>query len=420
MVVGSGAREHAMASRLKSEGYSVISFQIRSNLGLERVCAKNIIAPLYEARSIVAVAMEHGVSAIIPGQEQAIFAGLTNRAEEESIFCFAPSLEASRLESDKTFAKEIVSQVNPQLIIPYFVANNIAEATGFISDNGFPVVLKTRHGTDQNRMRIIREADQSNVEPILTSYFNDSQQLILEKFVDGQDFYVYCMTDGNNIFFPKMIRDYPFKLEGDLGEKTGGMGSASNPGPLPYVSESEYNLAKECVLSTIHHLRADRGVIYKGILVGQFIKSSDGIYFLEFDVKPGDPEIINLLFSLRSDFGSLIMDSKKGRMQSPGMNSNSVVSIYHVPYGYPGQDVPFRVHLDEDTLGSESIFYNDLQRVADQYVTGLSRTLVVTGVADNLENARRKALVLSDGLKTGLFYRRDIGNFKFKNLAKTG
>ena len=119
MIVGDGAREHAIASRLVEEGQKVISYQTKPNIGLRRICSSNIFGVNYDAKIIVASAKSERVNIIIPGVEQAIFNGISDIAENESIFCYAPNTIAARLESDKLFAKKIVSETHPSLIIPY-------------------------------------------------------------------------------------------------------------------------------------------------------------------------------------------------------------------------------------------------------------------------------------------------------------
>ncbi len=135
---------------------------------------------------------------------------------------------------------------------------------------------------------------------------------------------------------------------------------------------------------------------------------------MEYDVRPGDPEIINVLESLETDFTSIIMTTVEGSLQAPRTNSSCVVCIYHVPHGYPNLALPELFYLTEDILESKSIFLGDVRREKKGLVTGQGRSLVVVGKDEIFEEAKRIALNNSIDLDTGLFYRSDIGDI---NLA---
>ena len=217
MVVGNGAREHAIAARLVAEGQNVISYQTKPNIGLHRICSSNIFGINYDARKIVASAKSEKVDVIIPGVEQAIFSGVSDIAEHESIFCYAPKSVAAKLESDKLFAKKIVSTMHPSLIIPYISTTNEQSIIEFAQSCNLSVVLKSFGDASQLAVSIIHNKNVDIIVKQAQEYIKASGGVIAEKFIIGQDFSVYCFTDGNNIYFPKVVRDYPFKLEEDTG-----------------------------------------------------------------------------------------------------------------------------------------------------------------------------------------------------------
>lgn len=408
MIVGNGAREHAIATKLMTEGQNVISYQTRPNIGLRRICSSNIFGINYDARIIVAAAKSEGVDVIIPGVEQAIFNGISDTAEQESIFCYAPKTVAARLESDKLFAKKIVSATHPSLIIPYMSTANEQSVIEFAQSCDLSVVLKSFGDASQLAVSIIRNKDVAVIAKQAQEYINASGGVIAEKFVIGQDFSVYCFTDGNHIYFPKVVRDYPFKLEKDTGEKTGGMGCVSANGLLPYITNEDYQIAIDCIGSTLRYLKTLQ-IDYKGILVGQFIKGNDGsVYFNEYDVRPGDPEIINVLASLDSKFTTIVTQTKSGTLEKPLISSACVVSICHTPINYPNESTPQKITIPEEN----DIFLGDLHQIDDTTAeTGKGRSFVVVGTGFSVEEARQHALTKSNQLPTRLYYRRDIGKF---------
>lgn len=413
MIVGSGAREHAIAVRIKAEGNDVVSYQTHPNIGLRHICSSSIIQSGYDAKSVIDAAKLEKADIIVPGVEQVIFDGVADLAKKESISCYAPEREAARLESDKQFAKSIVGVIKPELIIPNMLARDVDAVIEFAKICDMSVVLKSLNDASKLEIKVFSGKTERRI--LLESaqrYIDSSGGVIIEKYIPGQDFSLYSFTNGKQIYFPKMVRDYPYKEEGDKGDKTGGMGCVSTEYLLPYVTENEYKKAQSCIAKTIAYLRDTIGITYQGILVGQFIKASDQIYFNEFDVRPGDPEIINVLHSLDTSFSDLITSTLSGTdLAEPKTNQYSVVSICHAPEDYPHSNTPTRFPLSFEEIEQNAVFVGDLDIKDGIAITGKGRSLVVSGIGKILEEARLGAIQRSEKLHSGLYYRKDIGKF---------
>jgi len=411
LVVGHGAREHAIARRLNREGNSVSSFRIKSNIGLGAVCCQSSIRPEYDVASILRFAKECKVDAIIVGHEEPIFRGIADEARKARIPCYAPLLAAAKLESDKLYAKRIVAEVSPSLLPRAHVATSRADAVEYARHLHPPFVIKNPIHGDEQATQVILDIKRDRLDYWLEKYISQSGVVLFEEYIRGHDFFVYCFTDGKRFLFPKVVKDYPFKRNSNRGEKTGGMGSVSTAGILPFMTRSDFRTACACIRSSLKHLKHFYGVEYRGIIVGQFIKSRKGIFFLEFDARPGDSETINVLESISTKLTNIVCSTLRGKLVRIRTNRQSVVCIYHVPPGYPRSSRPIVYKLPSKLLNSNSIFFSDTSFDLDgNILTGSSRTFVVVGKGCNLHNAREDALQRSRDLPVGLSYRDDIGS----------
>ncbi len=408
LIVGHGGREHAIAKRLAEEGNAIFSFQKKPNIGLNHVCKSAVLSRNYNIKSVIKAAKQFEVSLIIPSNEMPILNGITDLAEKEGIPCYAPSLSAARLEGDKMFSKNIVGEKFPGMVATAIKVRSAREARGAIRKLGEgPWVIKAGNSQD-NDIEIIERSKPLIAEQRLKQKLMRYGEAIVEEYVEGNcgnQFNLYCLTDGPHLRFLPVIRDYPFKFVGRK-EKTGGMGSISGKGLE--IGKKELQIAKKCIRAAILNLR-DRGIPYKGVLVGQFIGHNTNLHFNEFDARPGDPETINMLYSIKTPLSKIVTETIYGNLHKIKTSNTAIVCIYHVPPSYPNKSVPLFFSLPKGWLDNNSVFFGDSVLHGHTVATGSSRTLVVVGRGKSISEAREGALALSKKLNGSLFYRKDIG-----------
>jgi phosphoribosylamine--glycine ligase len=207
-----------------------------------------------------------------------------------------------------------------------------------------------------------------------------------------------------------MFRDYPFRYANDEGPKTGSMGTVSGPELFLGLSDEHYTEVCTCIEAVIDFHTKKCGEAYKGILVGQFFYSADGIYFNEFDVRSGDPETINLLKSLDHSFSDIIESTVHGELSELHFNDNWQVTVCHVPRSYPDVESSTNIGIGANLFENECFFGSNMEVKDGELISGSGRSFTVLGSGENLSQAHNRANELSLQLgATMLDFRNDIG-----------
>ena len=353
-IVGNGCREYAIARRLQREGHHCCSFQTRPNYGLEALCAPVVVAASFDPAAIVQLAAEQRVDAMIIGSEHAVFAGVADLAQSRGILCFAPRQACSRLESDKLYAKRLVRALQPALSMPFAEVSSVDQAARFYAEHGPEVMIRPSPGAHGDALHFGR-GSLSDFLALIGRLFAEHASMEIERYITGKEFSLYCLTDGQHHFFPKVVRDYPFKYRGNTGPKTGGMGSVSCAELLPDLPQRHLSSAQQCMEQVLAHLAQVEGVPFVGVLVGQFMTTDERVFFNEFDVRPGDSEIINLLESLESALAEVVLTTVTGTLSAPKLNRSSVVCMCHTPLRYPAEGPEQCFEIPQELLASDGL-----------------------------------------------------------------
>lgn len=381
--MGHGAREHAIAKRIAEEGESVYVIMQKENIGLALESNNYLVAP-YSARSTISdFIRESDIDLIFPTNEEALFQRISDLSKDMNIPCFSPSCEHSILESDKLRTKQSVSSFI-QTPRSHFADRDLP------NDFDFPVVLK-KHGSSSKQIKIVNDRSE------ITS---DSFPCICEEYIEGREFYLVLISDGQNCHFPYVVRDYPFLYDGNLGPKTGGMGSVSMGLELRDIQSVD--IAKKFMQDYVNSLNTQ----YIGFLVGQFIESEKGLYFNEFDIRPGDPEAINFIDLSSDSLVDILIQGTSGSLVNLGRCRGSSISVYHVPEGYPGHSNGCKILNIAELLDSESVLISDVNFNGH---TGSSRSLVTKATSTFFREAWLEVYRTSSTIDSRLHYRTDIG-----------
>ena len=424
LVVGYGAREYAIAKRLKEEGHRVSCFLTKPNAGLMRLTRGCHFAERHNPHEIIRYARTSRSDCIVIGNEEPLFEGLVDLASQNKIPAYGPTKEAARLEWDKEFAKGGMREVIPALVGTYESFASVEETKGYIKTLKHPIVAKSGIVEGGRGIVVIKNPaslSDSELTAMLRKIEKGRARILVEDYHEGEDFSIYCFVDAQNCFFSRALKDYPFRLGGDRGKKTGGMGATSDVKPnLPFMTMADYEAACEYVRVFLEHMKKTADLAFRGMLSAQFFKTKSGLKFNEFDARPGDPEIINILETLETNFSELIEQTCTDRLVLPSFSSDAAVAIYFVPRHYPdGKVRALPVSIDFKGIDDNNcrLYYANMEpRGKRLLVTGPSRSLAIASKGRTIEEARANILKASGAISKTLEYRKDIGAISGKEM----
>jgi fusion protein PurCD len=240
---------------------------------------------------------------------------------------------------------------------------------------------------------------------------NGSNFVIEEKFV-GEEFSLMSFCDGDNLKHMPAVQDHKRAYEGDTGPNTGGMGTYSdvNHG-LPFLTDGDIAKAHEINTATAKALKHKFGEKYKGILYGGFMATANGVMLIEYNARFGDPEAMNVLSLLETDFIDICIGIANGTLDQIDVRFSNKASVckYAVPDGYPDSPVKGEPIDVSGISNPDGLFYASVDLQNGQLVEAGSRTVAVVGMADTISDAEKIAENEVSSIKGPLFHRTDIG-----------
>ncbi|MGB1038776.1 MAG: phosphoribosylamine--glycine ligase, partial [Bacteroidia bacterium] len=275
LILGSGAREHAIAWKLSGEIGKENVFIAPGNGGTE-LCGTNVNVAYTDFDGLYDFAVNNKIDTVLPGSEDAIANGVRDFFEERSrdIYVFSPDKFSGQLESSKSFAKEFMAIENiPTAAYQSFTSENVEEGFSFLESLNAPYVLKADGLAAGKGVLILDSLDEAKAslkEMLVDQKFgNASSTVVIEEFLDGIEFSVFALTDGENYVILPEAKDYKRIGEGDVGLNTGGMGAVS---PVPFYGEGlKEKTISQIVEPTIQGLKNQnlnfRGFVFFGLIV---------------------------------------------------------------------------------------------------------------------------------------------------------
>lgn len=238
--------------------------------------------------------------------------------------------------------------------------------------------------------------------------------VVIEELLQGEEFSIQVFADGTHAILAPLAQDHKLLLLDDRGPTTGGMGSYSCADHrLPFLTADDTRSAYEITCAVMHALYAECGIPYQGILYGGFMRTKNGIYLLEYNIRFADPEAMNILPLLETDFIDLceaILNKTLHRLK-PLFSHQATVCKYVVPTGYPAHSIPGIIDLDSIPMLGKNlrIYYGGIHCRRNQYHLTGSRALACVGIADTLADAERISEDAACRIKGPVYHRTDIG-----------
>jgi phosphoribosylamine--glycine ligase len=412
LLVGGGGREHAIAesvarSKKNPDLYAAMS---KKNPGIARLCNDFLLITETDPE-VVNYAIKNRIELAIIGPETPLAAGISDLLWDAGIPVVGPCRLAAQIEFDKAWTRDFMKKYTISGCPGFKVFRKGEDRTDEFIDELGDVVIKPAGLTGGKGVRVM--GDHFGIEGA-KAYAKEvlkNDDLVIEERLIGEEFTVQAFVDGKNLAFAPCVQDHKRAFDGDKGPNTGGMGSYNDSKDiLPFMKESDYTDAKKIMASTVQAIKKDTGVPYQGILYGQFMATAKGISVIEFNARFGDPEAMNVLSILETDFLDVCCAIVNGTLDNIAVRfkKQATVCKYAVPVGYP--DDPSKDSIVEIGAMKEAIlFYSSVYEKDNKIYTTGSRAFGILGIANTINEAEIKAQSGLLALKGSLHSRRDIG-----------
>lgn len=414
LVVGQGAREHALAWKLsKDSGVSQV-ICAPGNAGTEAF-AENVAVPASDVAGIVALAKAREVGLVVVGPEAPLVAGLVDACEAAGIAAFGPSAAGARLEGSKIFSKELMARAG----VPtagFRVFDDADEATAYVRAAGRPLVVKADGLAAGKGVIVARDADEAvgAIDAMLRegAFGAAGKRVLVEEQLVGPEVSYHVVSDGERYVALAPAQDHKRVFDGDEGPNTGGMGAYSPP---PMVTpEIERAICTRVVEPTLAAMR-EAGTPFRGALFVGLMIVDGAPEVLEFNTRFGDPECECLMTRWQGDVLPLLLGAARGDLSGVALAWEAPASLAVVlaSGGYPG-----RYDKGEAITGLDraaevegvTVFHAGTRREGDATVTDGGRVLTVTAIGQSLDEAAARAYRAADLIDfEGKHCRRDIG-----------
>jgi len=448
LLIGNGAREHAIAEAIKRSKHSIklFAYMKSKNPGIVKLADGYVLGKYDDFDEIKSYCTLTNINFAVIGPENPLELGIVDALEEIGVKSVGPKKVLAQLETSKSFTRNLLTK--------YKIPGNPLFKV-FPTKNGLYDFIKSLNGNKNdckndasNNYGFVIKADglmggkgvkvsgdhlntvQDGVNYAEECIINDSRVVVEEKFI-GQEFSLMCFCDGKTVVGMPAVQDHKRAFEDDQGPNTGGMGSYSDKNHLlPFLTQKDYDDALAITQNVCDALKKETSQEYKGIMYGGFIAVKDGVRLIEYNARFGDPEAMNVLAILKTDFVDVCLAIINGGLNNLTLefDNKATVCKYVVPEGYPDEPVTNisdeklivnekKIHL----LGARAYYASvderkdetgkkdtDKKEISSLYMTS-SRAVGVLGIANTISDAEKIAEQAVACISGRIFHRKDIG-----------
>ena len=427
LIIGSGAREHAIAAALarSPQQPKLLCFGTVRNPGIAALTRVYIVGNITDPAAVTAFAREHKATLAIIGPEAPLAAGVADALWSVSIPTVGPTQSLARIESSKSFTRSLLDRhhIPGNPIFQRFTSLEGVEA--LLDRLGDNHVIKDDGLAAGKGVKVFGDHLTTRAESL--AFCNEllaaGHPFVIEEKLEGEEFSLLSFTDGTTLRHMPAVQDHKRAFNGDRGPNTGGMGSYTDAnGSLPFLTPADIASAQRTNAHVIAALHRDLNEPYRGILYGGFIATRHGVRLIEYNARFGDPECLNLLSLLETDFVAICRAIVSCTLHTLDVDFTPAATVckYLVPEGYPDHPrkgdpvpVPASANLPSATtiyLGSVDVKQTEANGVAaETLVSAGSRTLAVVSRGPSLAAAEPLCESALRNIHGPFFYRSDIG-----------
>ena len=412
LVVGNGAREHAILWKLRQSPRAGQLYCAPGNAGTAAV-AENVPIAANQVDELAQWASTRAIDLVFVGPEEPLALGLADRLRAVGILTFGPSGIGARIESSKTWAKELMRRAGvPTAAFAQF--DDATKAWEHARSQQYPLVLKA-DGLAAGKGVVIaavpEEAREAIGAALKRKVFGDAgRRLLIEEFLAGDEVSLLALVDGQRVAPLVAARDHKRAYDGDTGPNTGGMGAFA---PTKLVDPEELARLSSATIEPVVGAMVEAGIDYRGALYAGLILTADGPRVIEYNCRLGDPETQVVLPLLEEDLVDLAVSAATGELAATPLRAGAGYrcGVVLVSAGYPSMYENGKViHGLEDVDHDAEVFHAGTARRGADVVTAGGRVLTVVGRGATLGDARAHAYANARRIRfEGVRFREDIG-----------
>ena len=411
LVIGGGAREHTLVWKLSQSPEVKEIYVAPGNAGTGLI-AKNLDIKATDLEPLVQAAEERKIDLAVVGPEAPLAQGIVDLFHSRHIPCFGPTREATKIESSKVFAKELMHNYG----IPCAQSRSFSffsEAKAYVEAQQPPIVVKA-DGLAAGKGTIVaqsQEEAQAALSEIMEKriFGSAGDQVLIEECLEGREVSLLAFTDRKTVIPMVPACDYKRVFDGDQGPNTGGMGSYSPP---RFFDEAMTSRVKETILEPVVEAMAMEGKLFKGVLYAGLIMTSEGPKALEFNARFGDPENQVMIPRLKSDLLEIMLAVIDGTLDQIKVewSDEACVGVVMASAGYPGSyTTGFPIEgwdkVDHDIF----VFHAGTKAQGGMIYTDGGRVLTVAAMGKTMAEAKNRVYSNITRIRfDGCHYRTDI------------
>ncbi|MFH9489106.1 phosphoribosylamine--glycine ligase [Streptomyces halstedii] len=388
LVIGGGAREHALCRSLSLDPVVTDLYCAPGNAGIAEVAELHAVDAL-DGDAVARLATELGAGLVVVGPEAPLVAGVADAVRAAGIPCFGPSREAALLEGSKAFAKDVMAGANVPTARSYVCATP-AEIDEALDAFGAPYVVKDDGLAAGKGVVVTDDVGAARAHALACD------RVVIEEFLDGPEVSLFAITDGTTVLPLQPAQDFKRALDGDEGPNTGGMGAYS---PLPWADPKLVDEVLRTVLQpTVDELRR-RGTPFSGLLYAGLAITSRGVRVIEFNARFGDPETQVVLARLKTPLAGVLLGAADGTLDTvPPLtwHDDAAVTVVIASHNYPGTPRTGDPIKGLDEVAAQDaphafVLHAGTRKDGDAVLSAGGRVLSVTATGKDLSQARERA-----------------------------
>lgn len=434
LIVGSGGRESIFAQRLIEDSvlYAFMSHKNPTIVSCVEQSGGNwTVADINNPAAVAEFACQHNIDYAFVNADDPLANGVVDELLKNNIKAIGGTKAATRIEWDKIYAMKVMAETCPEWTPDHKIVANqdeLVQAIHGFQEQDVPLVVKPQGLTGGKGVKVMPEhlASYQDAREYASQLLDDkpTEKVLLVEKLDGIEFTIMGLTDGSHLVTAPASYDYPFRLEQDLGPGTGGMGCFTSPDKkLPFMTDKDWQDCQHIMTKVIDNMR-ENDLLFNGVLNGGFFKTAEGIKFMEFNSRFGDPEALNILTLLQGSFAEILIamfDKTLNQDKCQFMTQASVIK-YLVAKEYPDPSpTALRFHINEQAIRDMgvNIYFASCVKIGDSQYETLKKSRVIALVATAAQVEEAAGLIdqaIDNHIDGELEYRRDIGSKE--NLAK--
>ena len=431
LLLGNGGREAVIAENISKTYslYSVLPYENPSIVEyIKNSNGKYIIGSPFDKELVKKFIEDEKIEVCVISSDNLLQDGLIDLAKSLGLKTFGPTSIAAKLEWSKTYALDIVQKLAPEMVIKNFEISNeeeLEKAISNYSDENF--VVKPEGLTGGKGVKVGGEHFASKQEGLeyAKECLNASGKVIVQDKVKGSEFTVMVLTDGKNVVPLPITFDYPYRYEQDKGPGTGGMGCMSfSNGLLPFLEQADVDKCVDLIKKAINYVNKEK-TEFTGVLYGGFFKTEDGIKFIEFNARFGDPEAMNVLNSLETPWNEVMENIFNQTLSTDNCKfkktNTFLVYIVSKDYAVKKNNEPVIFKLNKKSIEDKGVkvYFANAKEIGENEYTSVSnsRLFAIEKTGDNLEQIKKTVYqVIDEEIDKVLDYRKDTCYVRFGKI----